>query len=284
MFPPVFGSWCWKFLHAMAYSYKDHIFTQEESIWMETFITVMFSHLPCPGMCHNAMIYVRNNKPEFVNGNDMVDYLHTYHNLVNTYKNQSIFSKEEAKTSLEIQIGNLGFKLEELEDAFVDDFWFVLLLIAKEIKHQTTLQDFLIASCFALPFNRHVCEDGILVRNVMLDALEDTIHASSNLIYLQPITNMYNNAASHFNESIRSCDEMNQCLTNHFCVPDYSIFVKSQDLHTKNQVKIMEYQKQLENRSNYHQPCSLIRRAQEMLEEDLKKITLLEKKLGIFIQ
>jgi hypothetical protein len=283
MWPALFGSWCWKFLHAMAYEYKNHTFTVEESFWIERFITIMFSNLPCPSNCYHAMTYITNNKPTFTNGQQCWDYLHMFHNVVNTLKHQPsvTISNEEAEESLRIQMGNLGFKLEELQDAFVDDFWIALFLISREITNRIKLQDFLVASCFAFPFSRRASHDGKLVRDAMLESLTTFSFHKDKDGCLEPITNMYNCVAPVFDESEKSIDEMKELLQHHFCVADYPIFVKAQELHVKNQVKIMEYQKQL--KIPRHKPCGIIQRAQEMLEEDQKKITLLEKQLGIFV-
>jgi hypothetical protein len=268
----------------MAYEYKNHTFTVEESFWIERFITIMFSNLPCPSNCYHAMTYITNNKPTFTTGQQCWDYLHTFHNVVNTSKHQPsvIFSKEEAEEALKIQMGNLGFKLEELQDAFVDDFWIALFLISREITNEIKLQDFLVASCFAFPFSRHICPNGNLVRDEMLECLSGCSFQVTEDGCLEPIKNMYNCVASVFDESEKSINDMKELLQHHFCVPDYPIFVKAQELHVKNQVKIMEYQKQIMGK-NPHQPCGIIQRAQEMLEEDQKKITLLEKQLGIFV-
>jgi hypothetical protein len=240
--------------------------TEEESKQIRTFLILISQKLPCPGCAYSAMKYVLEHPPNFQNGQEYWDYEFMFHNHVNRTKQQPCLelTREEAQESLTTKMTSYGFRMDQIDDAFVQDFWSVLLFTCLSFTNtpdkpnemdQNSMKQFLLASCYTLPFNRHVCGDQRLAREHLTEFLLTNCDVSTRDNAFLTVTNMYNVLALEFGKEIRTVAENKEIFQTHFDPKTYPMFVRSHELHNEDQIKMIALQKQLHNVTPIAQNC-----------------------------
>ncbi len=256
MWGPLWGSYYWRFLHFSAQSYRDKVLTEEESKNIRIFQILISKMLGCSYCSLHAMKYVLEHPPIFTTGIEYWDYEFTFHNHVNkTKKEPSIeLTREEAQEALTLKMASYGFKMDEIDNAFVQDFWSVLLFTCLSYSatpdkvsemEQKSMKEFLLASCYTLPFNQHVCADQRLAREHLTEFLLANCDVSTRDNAFLTVTNMYNVLALEFGKEIRTVAENKEIFQTHFDPKTYPMFVRSQEVHQEDQLKMIALQKQL---------------------------------------
>jgi hypothetical protein len=149
-----------------------------------------------------------------------------------------------------------GFTMDQINDVFVQDFWSVLLFTCLSYTNtpdkpnemeQNAMKQFLLASCYTLPFNQHVCADQRLARDHLTEFLLVNCDVSTRDNAFLTVTNMYNVLALEFGKEIRTVAENKEIFQTHFDPKTYPMFVRAQEVHNEDQIKMIALQKQLHN-------------------------------------
>jgi hypothetical protein len=242
------------------------VLTEEESKQIRMFIILAAQKLPCNFCSLHAWKYVLEHPPNFTSGQEYWDYEFTFHNHVNETKQHPslVLTREEAQESLTTKMASYGFKMDEIDNAFVQDFWSVLLFTCLSFTNtpdkpnemdQNSMKQFLLSSCYTLPFNRHVCADQRLAREHLTEFLLANCDVSTRDNAFLTVTNMYNVLALEFGKEIRTVAENKEIFQTHFDPKTYPMFVRSHELHNEDQLKMIALQKQLHNVSPIAQNC-----------------------------
>jgi hypothetical protein len=258
MWGPLWGSFYWRFLHFSAQSYLGKVLTEEESKQIKNFLILIARLLGCSYCSLHAMKYVLEHPPNFETGQQYWDYEFTFHNHVNESKQEKslALTREEAQESLTTKMTSYGFTMDQINDVFVQDFWSVLLFTCLSYTNtpdkpnemeQNAMKQFLLASCYTLPFNQHVCADQRLARDHLTEFLLANCDVSTRDNAFLTVTNMYNVLALEFGKEIRTVAENKEIFQTHFDPKTYPMFVRAQEIHHEDQLKMIALQKQLHN-------------------------------------
>ena len=99
MFVGVFGSITWDVLLLCALNYPKNPDENNRTDMLQ-FINGLVRVLPCGGCSAHAIDYVNTHPPDISSSNALVDYIVTFHNIVNLNTGTRVYTTFEAKKAL----------------------------------------------------------------------------------------------------------------------------------------------------------------------------------------
>lgn len=251
--PPGWGHHYWFARHAAAkvYQLRSQAMTAEELDHCKAYIKTSCAYLPCPGCARHCIHNTASNTPTFENAEQMVSYLHQFHNAVNAITNKVVVSEEEAETQLAANLSSQrpGASLQNLSSIFFFEYWLPLIQATFWIddKHAESVAKGLTVpilelfqhAIYMLPF-AIVHPD---VRQNLLDCLPE-IDTSTAMKALEGVLRMYNRVCASFGEApLESVQEILQRTAK--AVSPNPELIRAHQIRVEDHRKLMDLQKEL---------------------------------------
>lgn len=253
--PPAWGYLFWHLLHSIAQAFRVHHpdkIPPELAEALYNFICTVCRYLPCPHCRGHCIAYTHQIPPRFTRGDEVHKYLIDFHNAVNTRNNKMVVSPAEADTNLSITLQEFGCTLEKIEEAFLQDWWTVLLLTTFSISmtpdapkddEKAEYQKFISNVCMVLPFS---------FKNSVRTTLVNFVNSESFVLTnrdtaFETITNLHNSVSSEFGVFPKTVKEMKDLFGTRFEVKNYTELVRAHQIREEDHKKMLEMQQKLEN-------------------------------------
>jgi len=100
MYPQAWGHHFWAVMHISIYCYPENPSVIEQEDMMKFLISIT-GILPCPGCRGHATTYVREVPPANESRESLMDWVITFHNVVNKSTGKRVLSKDEATVAID---------------------------------------------------------------------------------------------------------------------------------------------------------------------------------------
>lgn len=266
MWSPHWGYFFWFFIHSSALS-----FDQDEQIDIETLAHLksfwynMCGVLPCPACSLHCFQNSMNEQFDFKTGRDYWEFTVNFHNKVNKSLDKIEFSYDDAFNAWNKQLKqyNENLNIDNFKKAFLPVYWNVIYLCAMtfnasmrsvsprddpRVEQKQLMSRFLTSVCHILPFRNELVTDNKIVKNVLLNVLNETPLENVSTVdnALETVVRMYNSVCLDFGMEIKTKEmlqnDMNIELSNTFSVG----FPRAYQIHEEDQLRILNMQKQIE--------------------------------------
>lgn len=271
MWSPHWGYFFWFFVHSSALS-----FDQDEEIDIETLTHLksfwynMCGVLPCPGCSLHCFQNSMNEQFDFKTGRDYWEFTVRFHNKVNKSLDKIEFSYNDAFDAWNKQLKqyNEDLNIDNFKKAFLPVYWNVIYFCAMtfngsllskvhkrasprddlRVEQKELMSRFLTSVCHILPFRNELVTDNNIVKNVLLNVLNETPLENVSTVdnALETVVRMYNSVCLDFGLTIKTKEmlqnDINIQLSNTFSVG----FTRSYQIHEEDQQRILNMQKQIE--------------------------------------
>lgn len=182
-YPPLWGHRYWFLLHASAYSFRGHTFTDAETEHLSKFLFGLVRCLPCATCRVHAEQHMHEHSPAFTTGEDYWAYTVAFHNAVNVRTAVPTLTLDEARDHLLARLYSHGVRHERLQtlDSCLRVFWVPVLHACFVHLAEHTLpntEDFLYACCFAFPFSRSSVGGELAFSRMRAVAIDGSTHES----------------------------------------------------------------------------------------------------------
>lgn len=254
--PPAWGFIYWRFIHSSAMAYRGKEIPTHVSNKIEIFFKIMCQILPCPGCRLHCISHTMSTPPVFKNGGEFWEYMVNFHNSVNVRTDKLEISSLEAEEVLQKQLSEFKLTTDNLEDAFLQDYWNVIIYAAFTFSttpdktsgdEQNRLNEFLKGACVTLPFTHKILEDGKTAGETMLEFVSNpaNVDLSSRDKALETITNMHNSVCKDFSIMPQTTEESKTLFMLNFDTANYSKLVRAHQIREEDHLKMTAMKKEL---------------------------------------
>lgn len=220
--PPEWGYLFWFLFHSGTYSYLnfDEI-PKKEIARLQEGLTNICGLLPCPSCSRHCQENIQKKPPKFTTDPQMIhEYFINIHNTVNEEQTgKRVLGIEEANTFLNQRLKEQGYSLDTITEAFLPQYWFVLIWIVKSAPSvpkdnftmtiQKSVRPLLVKQfqniIYYFPFCRNESTLSIL-KEVTEGLTEDDFETIME--GCKVISDMYNSVCQEYNMPFLSLEEM----------------------------------------------------------------------------
>lgn len=234
MYPPYWGPTFWFCLHASSRTYADdEAIPAEAQERLTEFYQLLCRVLPCPGCGVHCAQHMSKRPPRFTTGQEYFRFMVDFHNRVNetAHSPRSTVTYAEAHDLLQERLTQKGTSVAELRQAFLPEFWDMLMFVTfssmfpheaqqfnaankspNKLKPMDVRQylRFLRLACYVFPFGATVLpEDHTTVAEVVAQVVPTQVEdVQSRAQGIQLVLDMHNAVSEHFHQNPLTESEM----------------------------------------------------------------------------
>lgn len=250
----------------MAILYPDAL-PDELAVHTLQFMLRLCKFLMCPSCGFHCRQYTATNKPEFVSGQQFWEYTVDFHNAVNERTGKIQVSYEEAETYLNEMLQQHGYDIDTLQDAFLQDWWTVLLLTSMTYyvppnspteEQKQIFTDFIRDFCYITPFGHKTIVDEEsktgeqrLCRDIMVEFLDTPLwDVSDREKSFDSITALHNRVCSGFGVFKKTREEMKAAFGQRFERKNTTDLTRAVQMREEDHKKMGALQKEINDLKN----------------------------------
>ncbi len=258
MYPPLWGYLFWFFVHASAKNIQKQ-YEKATSIpadmveHMRTFLLRLCRYLPCPGCRIHCGQYVQVHHPTFQYAAEFWNYTVQFHNAVNERNKKLSVTNEEAEASLAKSLSEFSFTFDTLSDAFLQDWWNVVILTTffmstsadkPSDEEKSEYRKFLVDLFSVAPFSFKTTPDGQLIRNMLLSEIEK-MNLDTKEITFDSVTQLHNYVSMYFHILPKTTQQMKETFNTRFDLKNHSEITRAAQQREEDHKKMGELQKEI---------------------------------------
>lgn len=258
--PRLWGHLYWFFIHSGSYYYITKKSDEHNLVHIQNFFLDLPNYLPCPGCKQHATMHIMNNYPKFDTFEKVWEYGINFHNQVNRRNGKLIYSTEDAKQMLINRLQEFKLTVDELENAFLQDYFTVLIFTTYTYYNvhsddnapdilQEKYKNFLLNIVYLFPFGQKITSLNETCRDIMKTFINSEEFKVANQQEAETsITSLYNHICTIFNCHPVSKAEMRNRFTQYFI--NFPQVQQQEQSKREDAKKIRELQERVQNLQN----------------------------------